>query len=73
MNDFLFCLRRNKKANQDVFLFLICSNSGLRLSDIIKLKKKDLIPSKNSRISEKITKRYIGINEDEINETLLNF
>lgn len=23
--------------------------------------------------SEKITKRYIGINEDEINETLLNF
>ena len=23
--------------------------------------------------SEKITKRYIGINEDEISETLLNF
>lgn len=147
------------------FLFLIGINSGLRMSDIVKLKKKDVISSKNPRIveqktgktrififkqfagsdprvypglrsgglfissskgahlevntvyqmfqkvamlldrddigthtlrktfgyhyyktkdvatlmeifghsSEKITKRYIGINEDEISETLLNF
>ena len=149
INDFLFCLRRNKNAERDVFLFLIGINSGLRMSDIVKLKKKDVISSKNPRIveqktgktrilylsslqeliqdytkdlepedylfpstkgghvrddigthtlrktfgyhyykktkdvatlmeifghsSEKITKRYIGINEDEISETLLNF
>lgn len=40
INDFLFCLRRNKNAERDVFLFLIGINSGLRMSDIVKLKKK---------------------------------
>ncbi|MEK6263653.1 MAG: tyrosine-type recombinase/integrase [Clostridium sp.] len=55
INDFLFCLRRNKNADRDVFLFLIGINSGLRMSDIIKLKKKDLISSKNPRIVEKKT------------------
>ena len=39
INDFLFCLRRNKNADRDVFLFLIGINSGLRMSDIVKLKK----------------------------------
>ena len=152
INDFLFCLRRNKNAERDVFLFLIGINSGLRMSDIVKLKKKtgktrilylsslqDLIhgytapldpeaylfpTTKDGHLeintvyqmfqkvakllgrddigthtlrktfgyhyykktkdvatlmeifghsSEKITKRYIGINEDEISETLLNF
>ncbi len=37
---FLFCLRRNKNAERDVFLFLIGINSGSRMSDIVKLKKK---------------------------------
>ncbi len=46
INDFLFCLRRNKNAERDVFLFLIGINSGLRMSDIVKLKKKDVITSK---------------------------
>ena len=55
INDFLFCLRRNKNADRDVFLFLIGINSGLRMSDIVKLKKKDLISSKNPRIVEKKT------------------
>ncbi len=49
----LFCLRRNKNADRDVFLFLIGINSGLRMSDIVKLKKQDLISSKNPRIVEK--------------------
>lgn len=53
INDFLFCLLRNKNANRDVFLFLIGINSGLRMSDIVKLKKKDVISSKNPRIVEK--------------------
>ena len=55
INDFLFCLRRNKNAERDVFLFLIGINSGLRMSDIVKLKKKDLISSKNPLIVEKKT------------------
>ena len=52
INDILFCLRRNKNAERDVFLFLIGINSGLRMSDIVKLKKKDVITSKNPRIVE---------------------
>lgn len=55
INDFLFCLRRNKNAERDVFLFLIGINSGLRMSDIVKLKKKDVIYSKNPRIVEQKT------------------
>ena len=55
INDFLFCLRRNKNAERDVFLFLIGINSGLRMSDIVKLKKKDVITSKKPRIVEQKT------------------
>ena len=55
INDFLFCLRRNKNAERDVFLFLIGINSGLRMSDIVRLKKKDVISSKNPRIVEQKT------------------
>ena len=55
INDFLFCLRRNKNSERDVFLFLIGINSGLRMSDIVKLKKKDVISSKNPRIVEQKT------------------
>lgn len=55
IDDFLFCLRRNKNAERDVFLFLIGINSGLRMSDIVKLKKKDVVSSKNPRIVEKKT------------------
>lgn len=55
INDFLFCLRRNKNVERDVFLFLIGINSGLRMSDIVTLKKKDVISSKNPRIVEQKT------------------
>ena len=55
INDFLFCLRRNKNAERDVFLFLIGINSGLRMSDIVKLKKQDILSAKNPRIVEQKT------------------
>ena len=55
INDFLFCLRRNKNAKRDVFLFLIGINSGLRMSDIVKLKKQDILSAKNPRIVEQKT------------------
>lgn len=52
INDFLFGLRRNKNAKRNVFLFLIGINSGLRMSDNVKLKKKDILSAKNPRIVE---------------------
>lgn len=72
INDFLFCLRRNKNAKRDVFLFLIGINSGLRMSDIVKLKKKDIISSKNPRIIEQKTGKtrilYLSSLQDLIQE-----
>lgn len=45
-------MKRNKNADRDVFLFLIGINSSLRMSDIVKLKKKDILSSKNPLIVE---------------------
>lgn len=47
ISDSLFCLRRNKNAERDIFLFLIGINSGLHMSDTVKLQKKYVISSKN--------------------------
>ena len=55
INDFLFGLRRNQHAERDVFLFLLGINSGLRMSDLVKLKKKDIVSTKNPRIIEQKT------------------
>ena len=72
INDFLFCLRRNKNAERDVFLFLIGINSGLRMSDIVKLKKKDILSAKNPRIVEQKTGKtrilYLSSLQDLIQE-----
>ena len=72
INDFLFCLRRNQHAERDVFLFLIGINSGLRMSDIVKLKKQDILTSKNPRIVEQKTGKtrilYLGSLQDLIQE-----
>ena len=83
INDFLFCLRRNKNA---VCVCPISSNSRKRHDHLKKTyrRAKDgenthfiltQLTGLDSRLysSEKITKRYIGINEDEISETLLTF
>jgi len=55
IDDFLFALRRNKHADRDVFLFLFAINTGLRMSDIVCLKKKDIVNSLNPKIIEKKT------------------
>ena len=72
INDFLFCLRRNQHAERDVFLFLIGINSGLRMSDIVKLKKQDILTAKNPRIVEQKTGKtrilYLGSLQDLIQE-----
>ncbi|MEG0553561.1 MAG: integrase, partial [Carnobacterium sp.] len=43
INNFLFCLRCDKNTRRNAFLFLIGINNGLRMSDITKLEKRDLI------------------------------
>lgn len=72
ISDSLFCLRCNKNAERDVFLFLIGINSGLRMSDIVKLQKKEIISSKNPRIVEKKTGKtrilYLSSLQDLIQE-----
>lgn len=70
INDFLLCLRRNKNAPRDVFLFLLGINTGLRMSDLVSLKKKDVNYDKNPRIIEKKTGKtrilYLGSLQDII-------
>ena len=77
INDFLFGLRRNKNAKRDVFLFLIGINSGLRMSDIVKLKKKDILSAKNPRIVEQKTGKtrilYLSSLQDLIHEYTKEF
>lgn len=72
INDFLFGLRRNKNAKRNVFLFLIGINSSLRMSDNVKLKKKDILSAKNPRIVEqkmgKIRILYLSSFQDLIQD-----
>ncbi|MGX7029785.1 tyrosine-type recombinase/integrase [Vagococcus zengguangii] len=42
IEDFKFWLRRTQHADRDVFLFIFGINNGLRMSDIVKLKVKDI-------------------------------
>ncbi len=42
IDDFKFWLRRTQHADRDVFLFIFGINNGLRMSDIVKLKVKDI-------------------------------
>ena len=55
INVFLFALSKNKYDERDTFLFLIGINSGLRMSDIVKLKKKESAHSTNPRVVEQKT------------------
>ena len=72
INDFLFGLRRNKNAPRDVFLFLLGINTGLRMSDLVKLRKKDIVHSKNPTIVEQKTGKkrtlYLGSLQDLIKD-----
>ncbi|EOT29368.1 tyrosine-type recombinase/integrase [Enterococcus saccharolyticus] len=42
IDDFLFCLRRTANPERDSFLFLLGINTGLRMSDIVKLQVKTI-------------------------------
>lgn len=55
INDFLFFLRRTANFERDTFLFLFGINNGLRMSDVVNLKVKNVRGSKQSWIIEKKT------------------
>lgn len=55
IDDFLFWLRRTSNPKRDTFLFLFGINNGLRMSDIVKLKVKDIKYEKRPIIVERKT------------------
>lgn len=55
IDDFLFFLRRTKNSERDTFLFIFGINNGLRMSDIVKLKVKDIRYSTRPVIVEQKT------------------
>lgn len=57
IDDFLFLLRRTKNSKRDVFLFLFGLNTGLRMSDIVRLKVGDINKSGPVIIEKKTGKR----------------
>ena len=76
------------KNLRDYTIFVVCINSALRVSDIVKLKWEDVFNEigelkKEIRLietlmkilnhgSQSVTKRYIGITQEEINDVYLN-
>lgn len=57
IDDFLFFLRRTKNSKRDVFLFLFGLNTGLRMSDIVRLKVGDINKSEPVITEKKTGKR----------------
>lgn len=55
IDDFLFCLRRTANPERDSFLFLLGINTGLRMSDIVKLQVKTIRYSARPVIIEQKT------------------
>ena len=73
ISDFLFCLRRNKNASRDVFLFTLGINTGLRMSDLVRLRKKDIDHSKNPSIVEQKTGKKRTLYLSSLQELIKNY
>jgi len=55
INEFLFFLRRTRHPERDVFLFKLGINTGLRMSDLVSLKVKDITGTTTPKIREQKT------------------
>ena len=73
INDFLFGLRRNKNAPRDVFLFTLGINTGLRMSDLVKLRKKDIVHSKKPTIVEQKTGKKRTLYLSSLQDLIKNY
>lgn len=73
IDDFLFWLRRTANPERDTFLFLFGINTGLRMSDIVKLQVKDIAYSSRPIISEQKTGKKKQLFLDSIQELIQNY
>lgn len=70
IDDFLFWLRRTNNPERDIFLFLFGLNTGLRMSDIVKLKIKDVKYDSRPIITEQKTGKKKRLFLDNLQEKL---
>ncbi|MGO2083789.1 tyrosine-type recombinase/integrase [Vagococcus sp.] len=73
IDDFLFWLRRTSSPKRDTFLFILGINTGLRMSDIVKLKVKDIRYEKRPIIVERKTGKRKMLYLDNLQEHIENF
>ena len=73
IDDVLFYLRRTRYPERDTFLFLIGINTGLRCSDIVKLKIGTLSHSKRPEIIEKKTGKKRTLFLDNVQDIVRDY
>lgn len=73
IDDFLFWLRRTSYPKRDTFLFLFGINNGLRMSDIVSLKVKDIKYEKRPIIVERKTGKRKTLYLDNLQEVISDY
>lgn len=73
IDDFLFWLRRTSNPERDTFLFLFGINNGLRMSDIVKLKVKDIRYEKRPIIVERKTGKRKVLYLDNLQSLIMSY
>ena len=73
INDVLFYLRRTHYPERDTFLFLLGINTGLRCSDIVRLKIGTLRHSKRPEIIEKKTGKKMTLFLDNVQDIVIEY
>ena len=73
INDVLFYLRRTHYPERDTFLFLLGINTGLRCSDIVRLKIGTLRHSKRPEITEKKTGKKMTLFLDNVQDIVIEY
>ncbi|MGX7013919.1 tyrosine-type recombinase/integrase [Vagococcus silagei] len=73
IDDFMFWLRRTSQPERDTFLFLFGINNGLRMSDIVKLKVKDIKYEKRPIIVERKTGKRKVLYLDNLQEHIAEY
>lgn len=73
INDVLFYLRRTRYPERDTFLFLLGINTGLRCSDIVRLKIGTLRHSKRPEITEKKTGKKMMLFLDNVQDIVIEY
>ncbi|WP_462259277.1 tyrosine-type recombinase/integrase, partial [Vagococcus teuberi] len=73
IDDFLFWLRRTNYPERDTFLFIFGINNGLRMSDIVKLKVRDIKYEKRPIIIERKTGKRKVLYLDNLQDVIAEY